>query len=221
VHSQERIKTNDTGVAQLEFLDKTSLSVGPMSEVRLDRFVYNPASGTGQVIVNVGRGAFRFVTGTQDSKNYSIQTPHATLGVRGTVFEVVITDDDIDVHLVEGGVSVRTALGQLIDLTPDANRLKVFRGGGVQGPTFTPPNQSILTFTVLKSDDSSTASIGRSAGFYASGPITTPVQQFTSGLRRALSVSGLDPTGGRGARTGNNTIDNGEGVKALSLPVSQ
>ena len=90
VHANETVNTGSGGQANLQFLDNTKLSVGPMSTVRLDKFVYDPSKGTGAVTINATRGAYRFVTGVQDSRNYQIKTPYATLGVRGTVLEVVI-----------------------------------------------------------------------------------------------------------------------------------
>jgi hypothetical protein len=90
VHANETVNTGGGGQANLQFLDNTKLSVGPMSTVRLDKFVYDPSKGTGAVTINATRGAYRFVTGVQDSRNYQIKTPYATLGVRGTVLEVVI-----------------------------------------------------------------------------------------------------------------------------------
>jgi len=53
-------------------------------------FVYDPNKSKGSVVVNATRGSYRFVTGVQDSKSYEIKTPYATLGVRGTVLEVVV-----------------------------------------------------------------------------------------------------------------------------------
>src|SRR5262245_28824966 len=90
VHANETVNTGSGGQANLQFIDDTKLSVGPMSTVRLDKFVYDPNKGTGAVTINATRGAYRFVTGAQDSRNYQIKTPYATLGVRGTVLEVVI-----------------------------------------------------------------------------------------------------------------------------------
>jgi hypothetical protein len=90
VHANETVRTGSGGQANLQFLDNTKLSVGPTSTVRLDKFVYDPNTGTGAVTINATRGAYRFVTGVQDSKNYEIKTPYATLGVRGTVLEIVI-----------------------------------------------------------------------------------------------------------------------------------
>jgi hypothetical protein len=92
VHANETVKTGNSGQANLQFVDRTQLSVGPMSTVRLDKFVYNPDRGTGTVVVNATRGAYRFVTGVQDPRSYEIKTPYATLGVRGTVLEVVINE---------------------------------------------------------------------------------------------------------------------------------
>src|SRR5262249_51495180 len=86
VFADELVRTGDGGLARLVFLDNTDLAVGPKSEIRLDKFVYDPNRRVGSVIVQMGRGAFRFVTGKQDSRSYTINTPYATLGVRGTTF---------------------------------------------------------------------------------------------------------------------------------------
>jgi hypothetical protein len=83
VYSNEVIRTQADSVADLRFLDKTSLVVGPISEVRLDKFIYDPSSSSGSVVINVSKGAFRFVAGSQDKKSYEIRTPYGTLGVRG------------------------------------------------------------------------------------------------------------------------------------------
>jgi hypothetical protein len=90
VHANELIRSGEDSVGNLQFLDQTKLSVGPKSEVRLTRFVYDPSKRAGSVVIQAGKGAYRFATGAQDSKNYEIKTPYATLGVRGTVLEIVV-----------------------------------------------------------------------------------------------------------------------------------
>ena len=85
----ERIRTGEASTTQLQFVDQTNLSVGPKSEVVLDRFVYDPNRGKGSVVVQTGRGAFRWVSGSQDPTSYQIKTPVATIGVRGTAFHFV------------------------------------------------------------------------------------------------------------------------------------
>ena len=83
VYSKELIHTGDAGVADLRFHDNTSLSVGPKSSVRLDKFVYDPNKSAGGVAVEATRGSFRFVTGSQSKGSYQVKTPYGTLGIRG------------------------------------------------------------------------------------------------------------------------------------------
>jgi hypothetical protein len=84
VYSRETVRTGDTGQADLQFHDKSNLTVGPKSSVRLDKFVYDPNKSTGTVAIQATRGTFRFVTGSQGGGvNHQIKTPYGTLGVRG------------------------------------------------------------------------------------------------------------------------------------------
>src|SRR5919108_4434180 len=94
IFSDETVRTGEASLAQLLFLDQTSLSVEARSEVKLDRFVYNPDRKSGNVVLQASRGAFRFVSGSQNPSNYTIKTPLATIGVRGTVFNVRIGRTD-------------------------------------------------------------------------------------------------------------------------------
>ena len=83
VNSNDTIRTGHVGVADLRFKDKSNLSVGPTSDVRLNKFVYDPNKGSGTAAMEVSRGAFRFVTGSQNKGDYKVKTPYGTLGVRG------------------------------------------------------------------------------------------------------------------------------------------
>jgi hypothetical protein len=93
VYSNEVVRTGQESIAELGFVDSTKLSVGPTSEVRLDKFVYDPNKGAGAVALKATRGSLRFVTGVQDHDSYSIKTPYATLGVRGTILEIVLVEN--------------------------------------------------------------------------------------------------------------------------------
>src|SRR5262249_16103627 len=86
LHANETVRTGDVGKADLVFIDRTNLTVGPTSEVKLDKFVYDPVGNKGKVVIQATRGAFRFATGTQDHSAYQLNTPYGSLGVRGTAF---------------------------------------------------------------------------------------------------------------------------------------
>ena len=77
VHANETIKTGSAGQAALQFNDKSNLSVGPSSQVRLDKFVYDPNKGTSGVAIEATRGAFRFAS--QGKGEVRIKTPLAPL----------------------------------------------------------------------------------------------------------------------------------------------
>src|SRR5215471_2385228 len=82
VHSNETIKTGSSGQAGLRFNDQSNLSVGHSSQVRLDKFVYDPNKGTSSAVIEATRGTFRFSTGAQGGQ-VKIKTPYGTLGTRG------------------------------------------------------------------------------------------------------------------------------------------
>lgn len=83
----ERIKTTREGLVQLLLLDGSAFTIGPGSEVVIDKFVYDPNTKTGEMVANVVRGAFRFVGGRLSKKKdgVTIRTPVATIGVRGGI----------------------------------------------------------------------------------------------------------------------------------------
>jgi hypothetical protein len=79
----KRVKTGSSGKAGLQFNDQSNLSVGPSSQVRLDKFVYDPSKGGGSAVIEATRGTFRFTSGSQNGGQVTIKTPHGMLGVRG------------------------------------------------------------------------------------------------------------------------------------------
>ena len=83
VHANETVKTGSSGKAGLQFNDQSSLSVGPSSQVRLDKFTYDPNKGTGTTVIEATRGTFRFTSGAQNGGQVKIKTLYGTLGARG------------------------------------------------------------------------------------------------------------------------------------------
>jgi hypothetical protein len=130
VFANERIRTGDAATAQLMFLDKTVLNMGPKAELLLDKYVYNPNRGTGQVVVNAVQGSMRFVTGSQNPTNYSIKTPVATLGIRGTIVDLQISLLETFIGVLEGTLTVRLLDGTL--MTVNAGQYVVIAANGTK-----------------------------------------------------------------------------------------
>jgi hypothetical protein len=116
--TDELISTGRSGTAQLLFLDETSLSIGPLSDVRLDRFVYDPQRQTGSVVFETSRGVLRFISGSQRPGTYQLKTPVATIGFRGTIGETGSYNGVTYVLCEEGEVTVRLNDGTTVVLGP-------------------------------------------------------------------------------------------------------
>jgi hypothetical protein len=107
VHQNEVIVTGQASSAELEFLDKTKLAVGPEARIVLDKFVFDASTSQGSISVNLSKGAFRFLTGIAPKDSYEIKTPTASLGVRGTIFDIFVGGNgETAVLLLEGAVQV-------------------------------------------------------------------------------------------------------------------
>src|SRR5215475_1699826 len=103
---RERISTSTSGSTQVIFVDKTTLSVGPNSNILIDEFVYNPNAGSGQMTVTLTKGAMRMVGGNvSHTQGATIKTPLATIGVRGGVATVK--------HDAKGGTQAINHFGTL------------------------------------------------------------------------------------------------------------
>ena len=86
VFFSENIKTDFDGRAQLLFLDGTTLTIGAGSEMVIDEYIYDPASGTGEMAVSLSKGVFRLVGGKISKKKaIKFSTPAATIAVRGGI----------------------------------------------------------------------------------------------------------------------------------------
>lgn len=98
---QDQITTGPGARLQILLLDQTTFTVGPQSEVTIDRFVYDPETGTGEVAAEVTKGIMRYVSGSvgkNNPENVTLETPAATLGIRGTALFVAAVPDRPDTY---------------------------------------------------------------------------------------------------------------------------
>ena len=102
VFSGDQIVTGPSGEAQVRFMDDTKLVVGPNSKMVIDAFVFAGNATAREVSINAVRGAFRFITGSSPKNAYTITTPAATIGVRGTEFDFNVSGRNLELALFEG-----------------------------------------------------------------------------------------------------------------------
>ncbi|MGE4292785.1 MAG: FecR domain-containing protein [Desulfovibrio sp.] len=84
------LQTKDGSLGVL-FRDDTALSLGPDTEINVRDFVFDPHGGNLDFLLQITKGSAAFVTGQLGKikpEAFKVETPQATIGVRGTRFVV-------------------------------------------------------------------------------------------------------------------------------------
>jgi hypothetical protein len=113
----ETVRTGADSAARLVMADSTNLSLGANASLKLDRSVFNDEHSYHDIAIRLTTGAFRFVTGHSEKTAYKITTPLATIGVRGTILDILSQRGSSTVVLQEGAATVCTLSYQCIQLT--------------------------------------------------------------------------------------------------------
>ena len=110
VVTDELVETIEDGALHIQFLDDTRLRLGSASQVTLDRFVYDPDTRAGELVLDLGEGVFRFITGKLDKRGIQLRTPVALIGIRGTDLVIRVGADGTTTVYMFRGSCVVTAL---------------------------------------------------------------------------------------------------------------
>jgi hypothetical protein len=89
----DRVVTQRQSGMQVLLLDESVFTIGESNDLVIDRFVYDPDRSVGEIAARSTQGFLRFVSGGVGAiapQNVSIETPSATIGSRGTSFDVVV-----------------------------------------------------------------------------------------------------------------------------------
>lgn len=123
VEMDDEVRTGK-GVVGITFDDDTMVRVSDHSELIIDDFVYDPESSSGSLGLLVTMGTVKYTSGKlayNNSDSVDIQTPSATIAVRGTAFSMTVNElgDSLIVLLPNadgsvGEIIVGTDMGQVI-----------------------------------------------------------------------------------------------------------
>lgn len=100
IESMDTVETKNSTV-DISFKDDTKVVIKENSRLLIDDFVFNPNASGGKLGLKVGFGTVRYASGQiakADPQSVDIQTPTATIGVRGTDFNMTV--DEIGRSLV-------------------------------------------------------------------------------------------------------------------------
>lgn len=152
VFQSDTIRTGFSDAVHILFRDKTKLTVGPRSQIRISSFVPASKGRVSKFAIRAARGTFRFITGHSRKSAYSISTKTATIGIRGTGFDFAIKNST-SVLLYVG--SVKVCSGSKCTILRNKCDLSVQTNGGMRKTSSAnlPPNAFRLTFPYVSREN--------------------------------------------------------------------
>ena len=94
VYLGDVVQTGADGRIGINFTDGTSFNLSKSARMALSEFVYDPNGKSNSTLFNLTKGTFTFVAGNiAKTGDMKIDTPVATMGIRGTTPHVEISDD--------------------------------------------------------------------------------------------------------------------------------
>jgi hypothetical protein len=163
IYSHEVIKTGKKSKVQIRFIDNALLALKADSELNIKAYVYSITNEEdNQVLMELITGGFRTLTGKIGKGNkeaYKVHTPVASIGIRGTLYDVQISADKVLAGVWKGGISLVTVEGQFdLGLNSDfdfgeLSAVGVFTGLLIPPQAFTPPILQTKESTSSEDDD--------------------------------------------------------------------
>src|SRR5215475_9712636 len=94
VYQGDVVRTGADGRVSINFNDGTSFNLSNNANMALTEFVYDPNGKSNSTLFNLAKGTFTFVAGNvAKTGDMKIDTPVATMGIRGTTPHIEISDD--------------------------------------------------------------------------------------------------------------------------------
>jgi hypothetical protein len=108
VYRGDVVQTGPASAVGMVFTDGTAFNLSANARIEMNEFVYDPNGNSNSAFISLAKGTFTFIAGkVAKTGDMKVDTPVATMGIRGTAPHVEISEDGT-VHfatLVEEGLS--------------------------------------------------------------------------------------------------------------------
>ena len=91
IYATDTLRTGGDGAVGVTLQDDTRVSLGPNSEMKVDRYVYAPGEGGLGMVLKFVRGVAVYISGRMAKlapDSVRLETPSAIVGVRGTTVAI-------------------------------------------------------------------------------------------------------------------------------------
>ena len=133
LYEEVDLVTNEETRLHAVLVDGTKLMVGENSEIRLTKFLLKDKNSIGEL--EVVKGAFRMISGQINKTpggKLTIKTPLVSVGIRGTDFWGLQTENDLTLALLDNGiVDITTISGEEVTLDNQMTFVVVSKDGSL------------------------------------------------------------------------------------------
>ncbi|MEM7191557.1 MAG: FecR family protein, partial [Pseudomonadota bacterium] len=132
----ENIRTTTNGLVQVLLVDGSTFTVGPNSNLTIDKFVYDPNKKTGELVATFSKGSMRFIGGklSKNAGGVKVNTPSGALAIRGGMFQGN-TQKKIYSFLFGHSMTLQGRNGKVHRVYQSGNTIDMSRPGGLIRPT--------------------------------------------------------------------------------------
>ena len=106
----------DGSAVRILLVDRTTFAIGPDARLALDELAFNPQDHSGEVSFSMLKGVFIFTSGLvakKDPSHMTVNTPVASIGIRGTVVTGNLDDLGGQFTVLNGSIMVETHTGSV------------------------------------------------------------------------------------------------------------
>ena len=213
VEASDALRTGGTGRLEVLFSDDSSLKLGPNTVVQVVEFL--PEGAAPKMRTHVGEGVARFITGQISEQNpdgFVITTPEATIGVRGTVGNVIVGNGYTILQTMSGettlnGVAIASGMqgvvgsGGTVQITP-LSTTEMQSAANIQTPDDSEEENPVFEVAAMPGSDGTTdlAMIDKSSDLLAGNLVAGADSAKTHGV-----ISGTLTATGSGLSSGSGT----------------
>lgn len=172
----------------LTFEDNTTVKITEQSKLIIDDFVYDNKKGSGKLALKVALGTARYASGQiakSNPQSVNIQTPSATIAVRGTDFSMTVDELGRSMVMLLPSCDKKSCVTGAILVSTDAG--EVFMDVAYQATMVMSRDQPPSKPTIIPIDQANINNL-----LIVSPPKQIEEQKYTQENKTALDVNFLD-----------------------------
>jgi len=127
LYSADTLTSEKNGYAVIAFKDKGRMTLEPDSQFAIKEYHFNEVGENNKALYNLVTGGMRVLTGSigkADEQAYGINTPVATIGIRGTGFDLLERGKGLHSKVWQGTIAQTNDAGTTLLSAPHANYIK-------------------------------------------------------------------------------------------------